>query len=94
MIRVFQSVELRLPLRHRADPPAIGQTQLARRYLNPPKPNARQPDRDLLRLEETLSGILGALVVIRADKKGAGKISIAFANLDQLEDLLERFREA
>jgi ParB family chromosome partitioning protein len=67
--------------------------RLAHRWLNPPKPADRQPDRDLLRLEETLSDSLGASVVIRADKKGAGKISIAFANLDQLEGLLERFKE-
>ncbi|MDR3157720.1 MAG: ParB/RepB/Spo0J family partition protein [Zoogloeaceae bacterium] len=66
--------------------------RLAHRYLNPPKQTGRQPDRDLLRLEETLSDALGTSVAIRANKKGAGKISIAFANLDQLEDLLEQFQ--
>jgi ParB family chromosome partitioning protein len=67
--------------------------RLARRWLNPPKPVDRQPDHDLMRLEETLSDALGAPVVIRANKRGAGKISIAFADLDHLEGLLERFKE-
>jgi ParB family chromosome partitioning protein len=68
--------------------------RLANRFLNPPKATERQPDSDLLRLEEELSDALGAAVQIRANKQGAGKISIAFADLDQLEGLLERFRAA
>jgi ParB family chromosome partitioning protein len=67
--------------------------RLAHRFLNPPKAAAeRQPDRDLLRLEEELSDTLGAVVQIRANKQGAGKISIEFGDLDQLEGLLGRLR--
>jgi ParB family chromosome partitioning protein len=67
--------------------------RLAQRYLNPPKQAAAQEaDRDLLRLEEELSDLFGANVQIRANKKGAGRISIEFGNLDQLEGFLERLR--
>ncbi|MDR1888696.1 MAG: ParB/RepB/Spo0J family partition protein [Zoogloeaceae bacterium] len=66
--------------------------RLAQRFLNPPKVVERQPDRDLLRLEEELSDTLGAAVQIRANKQGAGRISIEFGDLDQLEGLLGRLR--
>ncbi|MGB4468468.1 MAG: ParB/RepB/Spo0J family partition protein [Azovibrio sp.] len=67
--------------------------RLVQRQLNPPaKAEARQPDRDLLRLEEELSDVLGTAVNIRANKKGAGKLTIEFADLDQLEGLLGRLR--
>jgi ParB family chromosome partitioning protein len=67
--------------------------RLAQRWQNPPSPAAeRAPDRDLLRLEEELSDALGAPVQIRANKKGAGKVSIEFGDLDQLEGLLGRLR--
>lgn len=67
--------------------------RLVQRQLNPPvKAAAQQPDRDLLRLEEELSDSLGAMVNIRANKKGAGKVTIEFGDLDQLEGLLGRLR--
>ena len=66
--------------------------RLAARFLNPPKTTERQPDRDIQRLEEELSDTLGAAVQIRANKQGAGKISIEFGDLDQLEGLLGRLR--
>lgn len=67
--------------------------QAVQRLLNPPPPKkAEAPDRDLLRLEEELSDSLGALVNIRANKKGAGKVTIAFGDLNQLEGLLDRLR--
>lgn len=67
--------------------------RLVQRRLNPPaQPVEQKPDRDLLRLEEELSDVLGASVQIRANKKGAGKVSIAFGDLDQLEGLLGRLR--
>ncbi|GHU37483.1 chromosome partitioning protein ParB [Betaproteobacteria bacterium] len=53
---------------------------------------ARAPDRDVLRLQEELSDILGAQVEIRANKKGTGKIQIQFGDLDQLDGILQRFR--
>ncbi|MDR1647757.1 MAG: ParB/RepB/Spo0J family partition protein [Zoogloeaceae bacterium] len=68
--------------------------RLARRRLNPPRVAEKSaPDRDLLRLEEELSDTLGASVQIRANRKGAGKVTIAFDDLDQLEGVLERLRQ-
>ena len=53
---------------------------------------ASRPDRDVLRLQEELSDLLGANVGIRANQKGAGKIQISFGDLDQLEGILHRLR--
>lgn len=50
------------------------------------------PDRDVRRLQEELSDILGARVEIRANGKGAGRIQIQFGDLDQLDGILQRFR--
>lgn len=67
--------------------------RLVHHALNPPKaPAARQEDRDLLRLQEELSDNLGATVAIRSNKKGAGKVTIEFGDLDQLDGLLSRLR--
>ncbi len=67
--------------------------RLVQHLLNPPKAVAPRPaDRDLLRLQEELSDNLGATVAIHANKKGAGKVTIEFGDLDQLEGLLARFR--
>lgn len=51
-----------------------------------------QKHRDLLRLEEELADSLGATVTVAANKKGAGKLTIAFGNLEQLDGLLMRLR--
>lgn len=66
--------------------------RLVQHLLNPPKPVAREEDRDLLRLQEEISDNLGASVAIRANKKGAGKVQIDFGSLDQLDELLDRLR--
>ena len=50
------------------------------------------PDRDLQRLEEELSDALGATVKIKANRKGAGALSIGFGSLDQLDGLLGKLR--
>jgi len=66
---------------------------LVQQIVNPPKQAATQPvDRDLLRLQEELSDTIGAAVAIRSNKKGAGKITIEFGDLDQLEGILGRLR--
>jgi ParB family chromosome partitioning protein len=49
-------------------------------------------DRDVTRLEETLAERLGASVKITANSKGAGRLSIQFASLDQLDELLGRIK--
>jgi ParB family transcriptional regulator, chromosome partitioning protein len=67
--------------------------RLARTALKEPgKTESRKPDRDVLRLQEELSDVLGAKVLIRSSAKGAGKIQIEFGNLDQLEGILQRIR--
>jgi len=58
----------------------------------PKKTEVRAPDRDVLRLQEELSDILGAKVEIRANQKGAGRIQIQFGDLDQLDGILQRLR--
>jgi ParB family transcriptional regulator, chromosome partitioning protein len=66
---------------------------LVQQLLNPPKSAPVKPaNRDLLRLQEELSDGLGASVLIRANKKGVGKVTIDFASLEQLDGLLSRFR--
>ncbi|MBS1198323.1 MAG: ParB/RepB/Spo0J family partition protein [Proteobacteria bacterium] len=68
--------------------------RLVQHLLNPPKPAVtREENRDLLRLQEEISDNLGANVAIRANKKGAGKVLIDFASLDQLDELLSRLRD-
>ena len=51
-----------------------------------------EPSRDLARLEEELSDIVGAPVVITANARGAGKLVIRFNDLDQLDGLIARLR--
>jgi ParB family chromosome partitioning protein len=67
--------------------------RLAQHALKPPKQaKARKEDRDVLRLQEELSDFLGAQVVIRSNRKGAGKIHIEFGDLEQLEGILQKLR--
>jgi ParB family transcriptional regulator, chromosome partitioning protein len=66
---------------------------LVYRMLNPRSQKApAAPDRDLLRLQEELADTLGATVKIRANRKGAGELSIRFGDLDQLDGLLSRLK--
>lgn len=46
---------------------------------------------DVIRLSEKLADSLGAEVKIAANQRGAGKITISFESLDQLDGLIERF---
>lgn len=67
--------------------------RLVQQIVNPPKKQAAPAiDRDLLRLQEELSDCIGSSVAIRSNKKGAGKITIEFNDLDQLEGILGRLR--
>jgi ParB family transcriptional regulator, chromosome partitioning protein len=67
--------------------------QLVQQIVNPPKKAADKPvDRDLLRLEEDLADGLGAHVQIRTNRKGAGKVTIEFNSLEQLDGLISRFK--
>lgn len=65
--------------------------KLARQILNPrPQRSAPTQDHDLTRLEEEIADALGAMVKIKANRKGAGEVVIRFVNLDQLDGLLGR----
>ena len=67
--------------------------RLVQQIVNPPKKQASPAvDRDLLRLQEELSDHVGSPVAIRSNKRGAGKITIEFSNLDQLDGILGRLR--
>ena len=64
------------------------------RELNPPIHRAAMAEvnRDLQRLQDELSDTIGANVVIKANKKGAGRLGIEFGSLDQLDGILDRLR--
>jgi len=67
--------------------------KLARQILEPrPQRTAPAPDRDLLRLEEEIADAIGAMVKIKANRRGAGEMVIRFGSLDQLDGLLGRLR--
>ena len=55
---------------------------------------ARRPDADVARLENELAEALGAAVRVEPARKGAGRIVIRYASLDQLEGILARLRHA
>ncbi|HUL67715.1 MAG TPA: ParB/RepB/Spo0J family partition protein [Burkholderiaceae bacterium] len=56
------------------------------------KPAANSRNRDMERLEEELSDTLNAVVTLRTDTKGRGKLVIGFSTLDQLDGILARLR--
>lgn len=66
--------------------------RLVARVLKPQEKKVASQDRDVARLEEELSEKLGASVRISSNRKGAGRLSIDFNSLDQLDDLLRRIR--
>lgn len=67
--------------------------RLVSRLLNPRPARVQSKDRDVLRLEDELSETLGARVSITANRKGAGRVTIEFSDLDQLDSILGRLRE-
>ena len=50
-------------------------------------------NRDVLRLQDELSDLLGAAVLIQAAKGGRGKLMVAFDSLEQLDGILSRLRK-
>jgi len=50
-----------------------------------------KPDRDILALQESVSERIGTQVTIKSKRNGQGSIVIQYANLDQLDDILNRF---
>lgn len=66
---------------------------LARRLARgAPQRATRKRDRDVARLEEELSDRLGTTVEIRDGGKGRGKLIVHYANLEHLEQLLQKLR--
>lgn len=61
-------------------------TQSREKKAEPPR------DRDVVRLEDELSDRLGASVRIQSNQKGAGRLTIEFSSLDQLDGLLRRIK--
>lgn len=67
--------------------------RLVARQLNPALPKKEeQKDRDVIRLEESLSERLATAVSIRANGKGVGRMTVQFNSLDQLDEILKRIR--
>jgi len=64
--------------------------RLAARMLKPRQETLPHKDRDVARLEEALAERLAASVRIVASRKGSGRLSIEFASLEQLDELLRR----
>jgi ParB family chromosome partitioning protein len=67
--------------------------RLVARLLKPPVEKKKDAkDRDVLRLEENLSERLATDVSIDANRKGAGRLTIGFSSLDQLDEILRRIK--
>jgi len=68
--------------------------QLVKRLSAPPQKVSAKPsiDKDVLRLQESLAERLGASVQIQASKSGAGTVKIRYANLDQLDDIINKLQ--
>ena len=60
--------------------------------VEPQSKPVKAVDRDVLRLQEDLSELLGAVVEIRAKNKGHGEVKIHYSSLDQLDTLIQRFK--
>lgn len=58
----------------------------------PQKKAAKVVDRDVLRLQEDLSDILGTAVNIKTSAKGHGQLRISYTNLDQLEAIITKLK--
>jgi ParB family chromosome partitioning protein len=56
------------------------------------RPVSRQVDKDVRRLQEELSDLLGAEVQIQSGSNGKGKVSIRYHSLDQLDGLIAAIR--
>ncbi|MGZ8250714.1 MAG: ParB/RepB/Spo0J family partition protein [Methylophilaceae bacterium] len=64
--------------------------RLSTESTKPVKPETK--DQDVLRLQTELAESLGADVQIDAAKNGAGTLKIRYASLDQLDEIIAKFR--
>ena len=67
--------------------------RLVQRQQRPEASPKPQPDRDVLRLQEDLAEKLGAVVTLKAQKKGRGKLIINYDSLEQLDEIIGRLGE-
>ncbi len=65
--------------------------KLIKRIEQAPVKKTIKQDRDLLRLQEDISSRLGASVVIKPGKRGAGNLVIHYTSLEQLDGILSKF---
>ncbi len=63
------------------------------RLLNQKSESFNKQNPDLIRIEEELAQHLSTRVMIRATQKGKGRLTIHFADNEQLENLLNKLRE-
>ena len=64
--------------------------QLAKQQEKATHKKTAKPDRDLIRLQEELSGKLGTTVSIKPGKRDTGKLIINYSSLDELDSLISR----
>lgn len=67
--------------------------RLVQRQQRPDAKSKPKPDRDILRLQEDLAEKLGAVVTLKAQKKGRGKLIINYDSLEQLDSIIGRLGE-
>ncbi len=67
---------------------------LAKRLATETVKPAKKSDADVTRLQEELAELLGAAVSIQPGKKGNGVLKIHYANLDQLDEILDGLKKA
>jgi ParB family chromosome partitioning protein len=67
----------------------VGQAEVTSRKTSRKQ---QRKDRDLQALEEELSDILGTAVTVKTIRGGRGKLTIDYASLDQLENVLQKLR--
>jgi ParB family chromosome partitioning protein len=66
--------------------------RLAQRQQRPEAKTKAKPDRDILRLQEDLAEKLGAVVTLKTQKKGRGKLIINYDSLEHLDSILAGWR--
>ena len=67
--------------------------KLIQSLLNPaPAPKKHKPNRDILHLQEELAQRIGTNVMIKAGKKGAGKLILDYTSHDHLDELIKRWK--
>jgi ParB family chromosome partitioning protein len=64
--------------------------RLVQRQQQPDAKPKAKPDRDILRLQEDLAEKLGAVVTLKAQSKGSGKLIINYGSLEQLDSIIGR----